>query len=262
MGDQAHVLGFGVTLDPVAVDTACGQVLSLSSHRRGDEHPPHRHVNDYICVVLAGSFSEHQNDSWHERRTGSFFLHHAGETHNDHFGPKGAVCLSLHLEPGRPSSGVLDGNCTTRARLAADQLAFELAASNRDELYMAALAAELMGELGSTQDGKICSSSCVDQIVEAISDDPLRRWSLHELAAIAQRHPIRMAQAFRARTGLSIGAYQRRRRLLSLSLAIRRGKTPLAVLAADYGYYDQPHMNLEFRAAFGVSPGRYRKQFH
>jgi AraC-like DNA-binding protein len=34
------------------------------------------------------------------------------------------------------------------------------------------------------------------------------------------------------------------------------------MLAAEFGYFDQSHMNAEFRAAFGASPGRYRRDFH
>jgi AraC-like DNA-binding protein len=36
----------------------------------------------------------------------------------------------------------------------------------------------------------------------------------------------------------------------------------LAALAADFGYYDQAHMTSEFRRAFGVTPGQYRRDFH
>jgi AraC-like DNA-binding protein len=61
---------------------------------------------------------------------------------------------------------------------------------------------------------------------------------------------------------MTLGAFQRLRRLTSLSLALRRGAGPLAALAAEYGYCDQSHMTAEFRAAFGVSPGRYRRDVH
>jgi AraC family transcriptional regulator len=82
------------------------------------------------------------------------------------------------------------------------------------------------------------------------------------LAAIVDRHPVHVAQSFRAKTGISLGAFQRVQRLTCLSLALRHGKMPLATLAAEFGYCDQPHMNAEFRAAFGISPGRYRRAFH
>jgi AraC-like DNA-binding protein len=60
---------------------------------------------------------------------------------------------------------------------------------------------------------------------------------------------------------MSLGAFQRLRRLVSLSLALRADSSPLVTLACDFGYCDQSHMNSEFRAAFGISPGLYRRAF-
>jgi AraC family transcriptional regulator len=261
MADEAHTLGYGVTYDMVAARTACGQLLTLTSHRPDDKIPPHRHVNDYICIVLTGGFAEQEGNAWHERRSGCFFTHHAGETHHDRFGPRGAMCVNVHF-PSGGEGPIIEGVCPPLAQVAAERLAFELAASSREELAMASLAAEIMGELqpgsGSARDfGK-----WIDRIVEAISDEPDRRWSLRELAAIVERHPVHVAQAFRAKTGISLGAFQRLRRLTWLSIALRRGRSPLASLAAEFGYCDQSHMTSEFRAAFGVSPGRYRREFH
>jgi AraC family transcriptional regulator len=261
MADLPRTLGFGETFDMAAAQTAGGQLLTLTAHRRHDEHPPHRHVNDYACIVLAGGFAELQGARWHERSKGAFFVHEAGEAHHDRIGSHGAMCLNLHFGPDDPRPPSFEGRCSTTTQIAAGRLAFELAARSRDELVMAALAAEIMGQIQpieSLADG----GGWIDRVVEAISDEPARRWSLGELAAIAGRHPVHVAQAFRARSGLSLGAFQRLRRLTSLSLALRRGETPLAILAAEYGYCDQSHMTSEFRTAFGTSPGRYRRDVH
>ncbi|HEX6661733.1 MAG TPA: AraC family transcriptional regulator [Sphingomicrobium sp.] len=260
MADEAHTLGFGVTYDMVATRTACGQLLTLTSHRSDYEIPPHRHTNDYLCIVLSGGFAEQEGARFHERLSGCYFTHHAGATHHDRFGPRGAMCLNLHFPAG--DSGVaIDGICPARTKVTAEKLAFELAASLREELVMASLAAEIMGDLnpGPTLQDR---GKWIDRLIEAISDEPGRRWTLRELAEIADRHPVRIAQAFRANTGISLGAFQRLRRLTGLSLALRHGKGSLATLAADFGYCDQSHMTSEFRAAFGTSPGRYRRDFH
>lgn len=261
MTNDTRTLGFGITFDTVAAQTACGQLLSLTSHRGDDENPPHRHVNDYICMVLSGSFAELQKNRSFERRAGFFFAHEAGHAHHDHFGPKGAICLNLHFPPGVTRPRSIEGHCSPWARITADKLAFALAASSRDELSVAALAAEIMVEIHLIEAERGHCGRWIGRIIEAISDEPRRRWSLRELADIAQRHPVRMAQAFRARTGMSLGAFQRLRRLTSLSLALRRKEDPLAVLAAEFGYFDQSHMTSEFRGAFGMSPGRYRLDY-
>jgi AraC family transcriptional regulator len=262
MTDEPRTLGFGVTFDMVAAHTACGQHLTLTSHRAGDEIPPHRHANDYICIVLNGGFGEVHSLDCVERNSGSVFAYHAGETHHDRFGPRGAMCVNLHFDAGDRRIEGIDGLCSTPLRLAADRLAFELAAQWTEELSMASLAAEILAEIGMLDSPSAESAGWVRRIVEAICDEPRRRWTLRELADIADRHPVRVAQAFRAQSGMSLGAYQRLRRLVSLSLALRSATSPLAILACDFGYCDQSHMNSEFRAAFGISPGMYRRAFH
>jgi AraC family transcriptional regulator len=262
MTNELRTLGFGVTFDMVAAQTACGQHLTLTSHRASDEIPPHRHSNDYICIVLNGGFGEVQSKDCVERKTGSVFAYRAGETHHDRFGPRGAMCVNLHFEAGETRIQGVDGVCSTRLRLAADRLAFELAAQSTEELSMASLAAEILAGLGMIDSAAAESGDWVRRIVEAICDEPRRRWTLNELAALADRHPVRVAQAFRAQSGISLGAFQRLRRLVCLSAALRGDSSPLATLACDFGYCDQSHMNFEFRAAFGTSPGLYRQAFH
>ena len=261
MAGEAHTLGFGITYDMVAARTACGQLLTLTSHQSGEEIPPHRHVNDYLCIVLSGGFAEKERNSWRERPNGCFFTHHAGEMHHDRVGKRGAMCLNLHFDAGEPAPA-MNGVCSAEATVTGRKLAFELAAGRTDDLAIAALSAEFMGYLGGRETARRDVGIWIDRVVEAISDEPDRRWSLAELAAIAGRHPVRVAQAFRAKTGISLGSFQRLRRLTCLSLALRRGDAPLASLAAEFGYCDQAHMTGEFRAAFGVTPARYRRLFH
>ena len=98
MADDAGTLGFGMTYGMVAVRTACDQLVSLSHSNSEDRVPPHKHINDYVCIVVAGGFAEHAGNNWHDRPAGSYFVHRAGETHHDEFGSAGATCLSLHFD--------------------------------------------------------------------------------------------------------------------------------------------------------------------
>lgn len=261
MADEAHTLAFGVTYDMVAARTACGRLLTLTAHRCDDRIPPHKHANDYLCIVLKGGFAEQEGNRFHERVNGSVFMHHAGETHHDRFGPRGAMCVNLHFAADEFTPAV-EERCSIATRIAAEQLAFELAASAREELALASLAAEILGSLDPGPSSASDRGRWLGRVLEAMCDEPERRWTLAEIAAVADRHPVHVAQAFRASTGLSLGGFQRLRRLTSLSLALRRSDTPLAALAAAFGYCDQSHMNAEFRAAFGRSPGAYRRDVH
>lgn len=67
----------------------------------------------------------------------------------------------------------------------------------------------------------------------------------------------RFIALFREAVGLSPKVYCRVLRLQS-ALTHLSTDAPLAALALDAGYSDQPHFTREFRALAGVSPGRYR----
>jgi AraC family transcriptional regulator len=103
-------------------------------------------------------------------------------------------------------------------------------------------------------------ADCVARVLQALDDAPEEHWTLDALAQIAGRHPTHLARAFRACTGISVGAYRRRRRLTRLALDLRMGRTPLSILALEHGYADQAHMSREFRAFAGVSPAVWRRQ--
>jgi hypothetical protein len=167
MADETHTLGFGLTYDMVAARTACGQLLTLTSHPRDQKIPPHKHANDYVCIVLVGGFAELEGGMWRDRRRGHVFTHHAGETHHDCFGPRGAMCVNLHFAAGEPGPPV-EGLCPAPASVAAHQLAFELASSSREDLLMASLAAEIMGDLRPAGIGRHDAGRWLDTITEAI----------------------------------------------------------------------------------------------
>ena len=258
--DAPCTLGFGATLGTFAEQNACGQALSLTAHRRFEQLPAHSHVNDYLCMVIRGGFIEVQGPKTRDRPPGYFFTYEAGEIHYDRYGSRDAMTLTLHFNPGEQKKGLLEGSLGAFTRVIAERLAFELASNCRDELVLAALAAEIKAEIQSGPSTDKCGG-WIDRVVEAISDEPRRRWTLGQLSEIAERHPVRLAQSFRLRTSMSLGEFQRLRRLTSLSVALRHRPTPLAELAAEFGYCDQPHMSSEFRRGFGVSPGRYRQDF-
>src|SRR6185295_2718025 len=110
----------------------------------------------------------------------------------------GASCVNLHFPAGEPGPPI-EGLCPASTRVLAQSLAFELAAGAREDLAMASLAAEILGDLRPETERRQDRDKWVDRLVDAISDEPDRRWTLAELARIAGRHPVHVAQAFRAR---------------------------------------------------------------
>jgi AraC family transcriptional regulator len=141
----------------------------------------------------------------------------------------------------------------------AQSLAFEAAAGRYgDGLTLEALLAELEGGLSSPEPA-VPERRWLSPILDILDGEPDRPWTLVQLAAIAERHPVYLARAFRAATGLSVGGYRRTRRLIRACIELRTGRVPLSALAADQGYADQAHMTRELRRFLGTTPRAFRR---
>jgi methylphosphotriester-DNA--protein-cysteine methyltransferase len=66
----------------------------------------------------------------------------------------------------------------------------------------------------------------------------------------------RLAAGFRAQIGVTAKTYARIHRFTHAAARLRAGRSPLEV-ALDAGYYDQPHLNAEFRELSGLTPAAF-----
>lgn len=82
--------------------------------------------------------------------------------------------------------------------------------------------------------------------------------SLEALAAAVGLSPFHLARVFRQATGLPPHAWLRQRRLEQARAFLKRGDAPLDVAHA-LGFSDQSHLNRQFKQAFGITPGAYRR---
>lgn len=101
----------------------------------------------------------------------------------------------------------------------------------------------------------------VNAVVEAVEADPhlLRVGQLCERFGVIERTLQRLTQR---RLGLSPKWLIRRRRLHEAAGRLRDPAIELAALAADLGYTDQAHLTRDFRAATGLTPGRFAARFN
>jgi AraC-like DNA-binding protein len=82
--------------------------------------------------------------------------------------------------------------------------------------------------------------------------------SLEQLAAAVNLSPFHFARVFRRATGLPPHAWLKQRRLEQARSLLKSGCAPLNV-ALQLGYADQSHLTRQFKQAYGVGPGEYRR---
>jgi AraC-like DNA-binding protein len=99
--------------------------------------------------------------------------------------------------------------------------------------------------------------------------DPAVRWIAAAIARANGATPIarlrgqvglseaRLVATFREQVGVTPKHYARIHRFQGALALLAEGRHGLAAVAAAAGYYDQPHMNLEFREMAGLTPGEY-----
>jgi AraC-like DNA-binding protein len=80
--------------------------------------------------------------------------------------------------------------------------------------------------------------------------------ALAELAAHAGLSRFELIRRFREQTGLTPHVFQTNLRIDRACVMLRAG-APIAAVAADCGFADQPHLTRTFRRRVGVTPGRF-----
>jgi AraC family transcriptional regulator len=83
---------------------------------------------------------------------------------------------------------------------------------------------------------------------------------LAEVAREAGVHPVYFARAFRAQTGLPVGAYLRKLRVDRAAERLASTNLRIADIALEAGFSDQSHLTRVFRALTGMTPATYRQR--
>jgi AraC-like DNA-binding protein len=134
-------------------------------------------------------------------------------------------------------------------------------ASPLDELAADALVAEiaqglLAGE-GAAPVAPRLDAAAVERARQLLDAERTRPVRSRELEAASGLSRYELARQFRLALGTSPHRYLLMRRLDTAREAMHRGR-PLAEVADEVGFADQAHFTRVFKAASGLTPGRYR----
>lgn len=100
----------------------------------------------------------------------------------------------------------------------------------------------------------------VNAVVETVETTPelLRVDDLCQRFGVAERT---LQRVLHKRVGITPKWLIRRRRLHEAADRLRDSDADLAAIASDLGYADQAHLTRDFRAATGLTPGRFAARF-
>jgi AraC-like DNA-binding protein len=240
--------------------------LVLTSYARGTVLPLHAHERPYLLVVLMGAFRERLGAREQRAGEGALLLNAVGAEHRDAFEAERTDVLNVELDRswieglpvGAARAPAFAEGRPFLARIRA--LRTHLARSEPlAGVVLEGLCAELLEHaVRPARRGGVVEAAWLTPIEEALRarfrDPP----ALGELAALAGCSPSHLARAFRARHGLSIGAWLRRARVEHARAAVLRSCAGLGTIALAAGYADQSHMTREFRRLLGCTPGALR----
>lgn len=202
--------------------------------------PRHRHRSAFAAIVLAGGYRESGDAGRFEVGPGDVLVHAAFEAHDDRLSPAGASVLNLPVPPALAA--------LPRWRIA-DPDALAVLAARDPRAALLALAAG--------------ARPCPDAFADWPDLLARRLRSLHpfRLGEWAEAHglaPATVSRGFRKAYGVTAHLYRAEARARRAVSRIRAGVEPLAGIAADLGFSDQPHMTRAVRAVSGRTPGEWR----
>lgn len=242
--------------------TWSGCDVRLVAYPAGQRMAPHAHSRESITLVLRGEFLERAGRREERAAAMSVVAKGSFVVHEDTFGPLGAVTLQAELPAGARLRPRDDTTAWDHAGPACRAMVGLLSWLDPDLVAptVAPDPDELLAEAGASVHPPGVSRgeppAWLRGVRDALAEDSV---PVAVLARDADVHPVYLARAFREQFGVTPRAYRNRARTRRAVHRLADSRTPLAHVALDAGYSDQPHMSRDVVAATGLTPGTLRR---
>jgi AraC family transcriptional regulator len=236
-----------------------------------------RHEGFSVSAVLEGSFTYRSDAGLGLLYPGSLLLGNHGFCFEcGHAHGRGDRCISLNVREDQFVEIAAAQASTSRFRFPAPSLpspnalrviaqmeALSCAPSSlRSEELALGLIERVIGAMtGDRRSAASPTGRETRRVVEAIrlvESDSGRPLQLKEMAASAGMSKYHFLRVFRRLTGVTPHQYLISARLRRAALALASSRRPVIAIALDSGFGDLSTFNKTFRAAFGLTPTRYR----
>jgi AraC family transcriptional regulator len=255
---------------PVRTARFGGFTLTEGVHPDGTSLPWHTHAGPTMCFVLQGSFTEISGGVSIACRPATFKVTPAGERHCDRFDQGDVRGLMIEVDPVRVES------VRPYSRLLEERVAFQggLLAAIAGRIYqefqrmdqaaplaIEGLLLELLaaGARHSAVQASGAQPAWLGDVIEMLHSHTGSHWTLSQLAAAVQVHPVTLARAFRRAHACSVGEYVRRLRIERAAQELGGTTRSIAEIAMTAGFADQSHFSNVFRRQTGMSPSAFRR---
>jgi len=124
------------------------------------------------------------------------------------------------------------------------------------------LAMVLRTAKGATTTSTLWTAVADQRIAEAIRevlDDPGGDWTIDRLSRTAAMSRASFQRHFTRGTGMTVGAFLTRTRLMAAADLLGSTDATIATVAAEVGYQSESAFSRAFRAEFGTTPARLRR---
>lgn len=234
-----------------------------------DALPPHHHDRTVVGITISGEWQSVVGQRTLSNHAGVLHTEPAGDTHSNHFGPRGTHVLIVQpdpaadelLHPCRTLLGEVHRLVPEGAGTLAGRLLTEL--TSPDDLSPMAVEAGCLDLLASASrlayGRPLQPPAWLLRIDEYVRSEFRRTPTLAEFAAVAGVHPSHLVREFKRAFGETPASRLRRLRLEWTAPRVSGTDEPLAGIAADAGFSDQSHFTRQFRRHFGVTPIAYRQ---
>jgi AraC-like DNA-binding protein len=250
-----------------------GGVEALRAWLVGEAYARHRHETYAVGVTDAGVQLFHYRGATRASRPGQVVVLHPDEVHDGRGGTRegfgyrivyvepGLLAEALRTVRGRPGPlpFVPEAVCASPrlARAVDEAFAAPLEALAVDALVTAVAEGLVAADGGAAAPTRRIDTLAVERARAFLEAEHTRSVRSAELERVTGLTRYELARQFRSQLGTSPYRYLLQRRLDAARVRVHRGRA-LADVAAETGFADQAHFTRAFRAAVGLTPGRYR----